>query len=484
MPDFTPTEEQVSIVSAARETSDNLAVIARAGAAKTSTLILIAEALPETDILCLAFNKAIATEMQERLPPNCEAKTLHGLGYKAWWQFIRKPCKVDDGKIYNLLRAQIERLQDDDRKDAYESMAETLDFIRQGKNAGYLPDNFKGHWKPLLSDEDFFEALPMEPSFLQIQLIKDVSAASFRLALDGQLDFADMILCPALCAVPWPTPSLTLVDEAQDLSALNHHMLKKIVKNRRLIAVGDPCQAIYGFRGADTQSISNMQKKFDTQELKLTISFRCAKEITKNARWRAPDMRSPEWATQGEVRRPLEWSADALCDGDAIICRNNAPLFRMAIRLIIAGRLPEIAGKDIGKSIMKLMKKLGRDNLERLAALDAVDEWEQKELNRARDGAKAVIHDQAEIMRIMIEKTDDLGAAKAYLQHLLQRDGRIYLMTGHKSKGLEFDNVWFLDQHLCQIKHDQDANIKYVIETRAKESLTYVSSDSFSEGEA
>ena len=242
MPDFAPTPEQLAIVEAAATSNENLAVVARAGAAKTSTLVLIAEALPEEDILCLAFNKKIAEEMTERLPPNCEAKTLHGLGYKAWWQFIRKSCKVDGRKVYQLLKARIDNLPDNERQEAYELMAETLQFIEAGKNAGYLPDNFRGHWKPLLTDEEFFLGLPMEPTPLQIELIRDVSAASFRQALEGRLDFSDMILCPALCSVSWPTPSITLVDEAQDLSALNHHMLKKIVKNRRLIAVGDPCQ--------------------------------------------------------------------------------------------------------------------------------------------------------------------------------------------------------------------------------------------------
>jgi len=75
MTDFTPTPEQEEIVAAAVETTHNLAVIARAGAAKTTTLILMAEALSKTDILSLAFNKKIAEEMAEKLPPNCEAKT-------------------------------------------------------------------------------------------------------------------------------------------------------------------------------------------------------------------------------------------------------------------------------------------------------------------------------------------------------------------------------------------------------------------------
>jgi ATP-dependent exoDNAse (exonuclease V) beta subunit len=82
----------------------------------------------------------------------------------------------------------------------------------------------------------------------------------------------------------------------------------------------------------------------------------------------------------------------------------------------------------------------------------------------------------------MLNKNDTLGNAVAYLEHLLTRDGRIHLMTGHKSKGLEFNTVYFLDQHLCQIKRDQDANIKYVIETRAKDALHYVTSDTFEGG--
>jgi ATP-dependent exoDNAse (exonuclease V) beta subunit len=52
-------------------------------------------------------------------------------------------------------------------------------------------------------------------------------------------------------------------------------------------------------------------------------------------------------------------------------------------------------------------------------------------------------------------------------------------MTGHKSKGLEFNRVWFLDPGLCRIDRDQDANIKYVIETRAKDFLAYVSTETF-----
>lgn len=479
MPSFTPTPEQAAIIAASRDTTDNLAVIARAGAAKTSTLIMIAEAIPKTDILCLAFNKKIADEMTQRLPSNCEAKTLHGLGYKAWWQFTRAKMKVSDKKVFFLLKTAIDDLSQDDRSDAYESLSETLDFIKKGKQVGWLPEEYRGHWKPLFNDEDFFESLPMEPSALQMDLIKLVSMQSWQLALKGEIDFDDMIFCPALCSVSWPSPSLTLVDEAQDLSPINHHILKKIVKSRRIIAVGDPLQAIYGFRGADVHSMTNLIKMFSMKELKLTISFRCGRKIAQNAHWLAPDMRSPDWAIEGEVRRPIAWAASEIQPGDAIICRNNAPLFRMAIRMIEARQLPELSGRDIAGPLKKVLTGLGKPKDLRLQALSALEQWKGKELSRARAGARGTIEDKAECLRVIIEKTKTLGDAIAYLEHLLTREGRVYLMTGHKSKGLEFDRVWFLDPGLCRIERDQDANIKYVIETRAKSFLSYVSTDTF-----
>ena len=353
-------------------------------------------------------------------------------------------------------------------------MAETLDILRTAKQLGWLPERFKGHWKPLIDDETFFESLPMEPTAMQIELVRKVAEQSFRASLEGEIDFDDMIFCPAMCQVNWPVYPLLLVDESQDLSAINHHCLKKLVRRNRIIAVGDPCQAIYGFRGADTDSMNNLRRKFDCEVLYLTVSFRCARKITENAQWRAPDMRAPEWAAEGLVTRKETWSASDLRPGDAVVCRNNAPLFSLAIKLIERDQLPRIAGRDIGAPIVKLMKKLGKTQMLTPAALDALEAWQDKELKRARDGARGSIRDKAEVIRVMLSRTKTLGDAIAYLEHLLNREGRIDLMTGHKSKGLEFDRVWFLDQHWCNLEHEQDANIKYVIETRAKSELHYI----------
>jgi ATP-dependent exoDNAse (exonuclease V) beta subunit len=52
-------------------------------------------------------------------------------------------------------------------------------------------------------------------------------------------------------------------------------------------------------------------------------------------------------------------------------------------------------------------------------------------------------------------------------------------MTGHKSKGLEYDTVFLLDRDLIKIEDGQEKNLLYVCQTRAKKELFYVTSDAF-----
>ena len=477
---FTLTDEQVAIVSAAAETRNNLLVVARAGAAKTTTLVEAAKAMPQATGLVLAFNKSIADEMKKRLPDNFKAQTLNGCGFQAWQRYIGKRCNVDGRKTYFLLREEIEKLAKPDQDEAWDLFSETLKGIGHAKMQGYIPrEGLPPAFRPLTSEDDFFNiALPFEATDLQRRLIIDVSAKSFALAREGKIDFDDMLLGPAVSGVSFDYYTDVLVDEAQDLSMINHVLLRKLKKPKtRIIAVGDPCQAIYGFRGADTSSMKTLGEMFEMQELRLTTSFRCASAIVENARWRAPDMRWPDWAKPGLVLRPEAWAADDIPDGAAIICRNNAPLFSLALRLLREGRYPELFGRDIVKNLLAQMKKLGKPKLGREEALASLRGWITSTKQRQRDHAQ--VEDQALCMQIFIEATSDLGEAMALAENIMNREGRIYLMTGHRSKGLEYETVFFLDPHLCKIERDQDANIRYVVETRAKDRLVYVTSENY-----
>lgn len=479
MTDFTPTPEQSLIVEAARDTTDNLIVSALAGAAKTSTLVLIAEALPKTSMLCLAFNKRIATEMQERLPSTCVAMTLNSLGHRVWSQAIGRRLIVNTRKNYEILSALVEKLSTNEKEEAYAMFADTLKMLEQGKGAGYVPTGKFDRAKRLLDDDEFFASLEDVPTKLQEELLRAASYESIKQGYQGTIDFSDQILLPTVFPASFPQYPIVLIDEAQDLSELNHATLRKLAK-KRLIAVGDECQSIYGFRGAHQASMRLLEESFKMRRLVLSISFRCPQSVVSEARWRAPHMQFPTWATEGSVRSLSEWSVDDLPNVATIICRNNAPIFSMAIKLLRNGRYPEIVGNDLAKNLIKTLKKFGKPSLSQAKVLDMIDAWESDKKKKSRNKGK--VEDTAACLRIFAEQGRNLGEAIAYAEHIMNAKGPIQMLTGHKAKGLEWNDVFILDKHLVKVERDeQERNLLYVMQTRAKQNLYYVESEGFVE---
>lgn len=148
----------------------------------------------------------------------------------------------------------------------------------------------------------------------------------------------------------------------------------------------------------------------------------------------------------------------------------------MAVKLLKAGRYPELIGNDIGKGLIKIMQKFGKPNLKQDAVLQCIDEWEEAKLKKTR--AKSSVNDRADCLRIFARMGDVLGDAIAYAEHIFEVSGPIKLMTIHKSKGLEFPNVFILDPQLIG-KEGQEPNLRYVGITRAKENLYYAHSENF-----
>ena len=479
-----PTEEQSSIIKFGSGSNANGIVEARAGAAKTTTLEMLAHELSQTSMLYLAFNKSVQTEAKERLPSNCEALTLHSLGFRAWQQMVPGRCNPDFKKKSANLREVMNELDAIDLEEFedggyWDSCSDGIAFAKQ---CGWVPEagNFKSA-KPLCTDFEFFqERLEFKPTKLEEQVITLAMIISIRQALKGIIDFDDMLYMPAIWPAPFPNYPLVMIDEAQDLSLIQHRMLEKLVK-KRIIAVGDPCQAIYGFRGAHQDSMERLAKIFDMEKHYLTTSFRCPVSVVELAQRRAPDMTYPEWAAAGEIRRPGGWDASMIPDGAAIICRNNAPLIRIAFKLLADGRYPELANGDILIQLSKVMKRLGKKAVRREQALTNLDQWRAREIAKTRYPSKIV--DQYECMRVFIERTETLGEAVQEMENMKARKGRIHLTTGHKAKGAEWDEVFFLDEELVDMMDEQDFNLWYVIVTRAKRTLTFVHSDTYVAGD-
>lgn len=482
-PKLTPTPEQEAIIEAAKSTKDNLLINALAGAAKTSTLVMISKALPVQPILSIAFNKRIATEMSNRLPGHVMCKTINAIGHGVWAQASSKRRLVlESRKSYNILKGLVDDLTRKEKGEAYETFSETLKLIAAAKMAGYIPTKVPTG-KRLISCDEFWSDQDEDTEDLHRALVDQVLIQSITQAYDGLIDFDDQIYMPTLFGGTFPRFPLVLVDEAQDLSAINHAMLDKLVTSR-IIAVGDPFQSIYAFRGALSTSMATLCSRFSMREMVLSVSFRCPRAIVRNAHWRAPHMQYPEWAEEGQVNAPAEWTASDIPDGAAIICRNNSPLFALAFRLIRAGRGVTVVGSDIGPALVKALKKLGPEDMNYEQTAKAIDAWESDRLRKAK--GKAATKDKAECLRVFLSVGGSLAGAIAYAESIFKSTGPIQLLSGHKSKGLEWDNVFHLDPDRIPSPYaeggdeiEQEQNIKYVIETRAKKTLTLISMESF-----
>lgn len=483
-----PTPEQAAILAAATETEDNILVSALAGAAKTSTLVMLANAVEVRSALALAFNKKIADEMRERLPKKFDCKTLNALGHAAWADKIGKRLRVNKGKMYEILTAELDRYEMEEPKlaeEARDQFALLLRVFRMAKAGGHIPDHYHTHVKKasarLMDDQDLFDAMEEEiDRDIFTNLILVCLRKSVAEAFKGNIDFDDQLLMPTIYGGLFPRYSLVLVDEAQDLSPLNHLMLERIVR-KRIIAVGDECQAIYAFRGAYEDGMRQMRERFEMREMHLSISFRCPSSVVQHVQWRAPHMQA--WDGQsgpGKVTALSIWDPSDFPQGSAIICRNNAPLLRLGMRLFKEGIYPNIWGEDIAAGLLKQLEKLGPDNMAQSQVLEAIADWQDKKSKKVRN--QNLLADKAECLRILARQGETLAGAIVKGKALFNSKGRVHLMTGHKSKGHEFNDVFFLDEDLVK-DEGQDPNLRYVICTRSQCNLTYIMSEGWADAE-
>jgi DNA helicase II / ATP-dependent DNA helicase PcrA len=483
------TEEQVRIIDAVRQSTSNILINALAGAAKSTTLEFICKYKTGIPILSLAFNKKIADELGSRLPSHVQCKTLNALGHRVWQQQVgNTKLTLDTSKTKTYVVEFLDTLPKREKTDAWDIFGSLIKAVDVARMAGYVPPKFQSISRPIITELDqayYDETFDGDtPDFL-FRMIDFCLERSIQSAYKGLIDFNDQIYMPTIFGGTFPAFPLVMVDEAQDLSPLNHAMLRKLVR-QRLIAVGDPWQSIYGFRGAVSNGMAVLKSTFSMSEYNLSVSFRCPRSVVRRAQFRVPHMRWPEWAVEGTVERLEAWTAAKIPSNAAIICRNNAPLFSCALSLIRAGRSIRLLGADIGPSLVKTLKKLGPMDTPQSDVLTLIDRWAADKLKKAR--SVGTIEDKAECLRVFAYRGEDLKEAVNWAEALFQQKGEIQLMSGHKSKGLEFDTVYHLDPWRIPNKYaqegealEQELNVRYVIETRAKQSLFLISMEGYNE---
>lgn len=464
-----PTEEQQVILDRVRSTETNLVINALAGTGKTTTLEMVQASSKRQPVLYLAFNTKVAKEAEEKFSSTTTVRTLNSLGHRVWAAGRSITLGDQPGKkTQHLLREMIKEMPKEAANEVWESFFQIVEGVGMAKNLGYIPEGKYRNIKPLSTREQLHAQLEEKPDDLTSDLIDAVLALSIQTAFDGYIDFNDQLYMPTLFGGTFPRYPLVMGDEAQDFSPLNHAMLDKLARGR-LIAVGDPWQSIYAFRGAKTRSMAELTERFKAETFTLSLCFRCPKPVVEAARWRAPALRWVKEEGKYEILKDL--NSCTIPDGAAIICRNNAPLFKLAMRLLQTGRSVAVTGSEIGPKIVAIMRRLGSGDLSTQGVMSAIENWRSAKLDRESKTA----NDIAECMKVFAGFGKTLGLAIDHAEHLFKQRGTITLTTGHKAKGLEFDVVYHLDSWLCK-GDDQDLNLKYVITTRARRELYEIDS--------
>src|SRR6266705_3144085 len=401
---MTPTGEQTAILDLYTHSSSNLLINALAGTGQTATLDLLINSRPAEPSLYLAFNKKIADEARDRFAGPCEVRTFNALGHRIWSKTQASKLSLESKKIQNYLGELIRSLKGDDRREISDAYWDIISAVGLAKALGYIPNGKFPNARRLIPKDAFHASLDEKPTPLIASVIDSLLVASIKSAYEGLIDYNDQIYMPALFGGTFPRFPCVLVDEAQDLSPTNHAMLDKLAR-QRICAVGDPWQSIYAFRGAVQRGMQSLSERFTMQEANLSISFRCPRVIVEAAR--VPGFC---WIKDGGHYEALQvLDHKAISEGGAIICRNNAPLFKVAFGLLASGRSVNVAGSDIGPKLIGILRRLGQESDSRTKVIAAISNWEDEKL--ARTQRPAMIRDMAECLRVFARWGESLGHA-------------------------------------------------------------------------
>lgn len=460
----------------------SLVVRARAGTGKTTTIIEGVKRAPEHQILMAAFSKPIAVELQKRLPPRAEAKTLHALGFKYIGRYSGwGKLDVDGDKRGKSLTV----MADPGIPDGLIKLITNLHTAAREIEPFVV---LKGKPSDLIDLAVRFEHVPddeWEGKGWDLNRCCEVAFKAMQLAMEKTniIDFADMIFLPLVMKWVRPWFDMVVVDEAQDMTIAQLALATGACRRSgRICIVGDNRQAIYAFRGADSNSLDRLKRQLDAVELGLTVTYRCAQVIVDLAKTFVPDYEAAPGAVQGTLDKcDQDQMIASAKPGDFILSRTNAPLVRVCMAILKRGVRARVKGRDIGKGVIILINKMRANNITELLA--KLGDWHANECAKAMEKLPEAaaeervnfVTDQKMIIEALADGATNILSVIQRCTDLFSDDtaAAVVCSTVHKAKGLEAERAFMLEGTFR--KGGEEDNICYVAITRAKNHLTKVS---------
>lgn len=469
-----------------------------------------------------AFNRSIAEELKKRVGKlGCDAMTIHSLGRTTVYSVYPGLRQPDDNRTFRIIQeitgVDVQTLRE--KKPELLSGLKKLVSIAKMNLVGYskelnglLPIEDKRWEEDLWQLMDYYEIDCDKYNTEAVKLAPKILHRALEVVKDGYIDFDDMVWLPVVAGMTPYRYDMLIVDEAQDLNPCQQELVLKA--GERIVIVGDDMQAIYGFTGADSESIPNMYRKLSSRgecvQLKLTVTRRCGKAIVNHAKKYVPDFEAHESNPEGNIdttklvymkEEPgteVNNYMDVVKERDMVLCRTNAPLVSQCFRFIAQERKAIIRGRDIATGLLNLVDKMKAISVEDLVS--KLETYFQKE--RDKENAKKFpnenrlmsLDDRELCMNQFIKGAGTVQDVKSKIDRVFndKETEAIVFSSVHKAKGLEADNVFLLLPKDSPMPHpmaktswakQQEINLIYVAITRAKFNFYEVRSNQESENE-
>lgn len=313
-------EEAEAIVAELERGSGSVAVGSFAGTGKSTIILDSVRRQPSVPTLVLSFTRSAVARLAKALPngAKAEAKTLHGVGLKAWSDHLGVQVRYRPQKVERIVESMIGI--------SHTGIGgEVVAHVRRAKALGVRPADLGA-----------------------LGLVNATTASLVREALEAsiedysRLDDDDMIYMPVINDIWLPEPEVTCIDEGQDLTPVQVLFVARVIGNRRSLIVGDRWQAINFYRGADPDALTALVRRLGIRELLLSFSHRCPQLVAEVARDHCPLFRSAPNKPLGEVRIVKQYLMhldDWACRGVLVLARRKSE-FAALRRALIAADYP------------------------------------------------------------------------------------------------------------------------------------------------
>ena len=492
------TEEQNKIFEYAEKGPFNMVVQAVAGAGKTTTLVECVRRIGnDKKLLLLAHNKSTKDTLRERVGEmsNVHILTLHGLGWRLFNEHFNKVPDIDNDKYRNYINKNISTIGTEE----YRNLSRTKKMLYRANVFDMLDkarQNLKQSEREIkkLGERKYgIKFIADEPHFIA-NIIK------WGAENNDTVDFQDLLYFPHYFGYYTKAylVDVIMLDEAQDASVAQLDLIKRCFKrNTRLMAFGDKDQTINNWCGASEESFETIEDANEFHrpavELPLTINHRCGKKIIEYARQFVDNDIKPEAdAEDGIVRHDA--SLSEVADGDMILCRNAYPLMEVYRRGVATGKRMYFRGEGLGATLVREADCVDGDTIadiitalkrRLIATWDFLtNENEMDEKETMTDPRVVSILDTIKTMECLPRTVVTRHDLEKFARDVFSDEGKdgIQLSTIHRAKGLEADNVFVVCPSLIPSKlavldwqKKEEKNLQYVMCTRPKHSLNFVS---------